>query len=583
MVKMIPPYFKESFVSNAERKIFKAFEKLRMECTVFHSLSLASHLDKVYGEIDFVIVCAEGILCLEIKGGAVYREDGVWHFQDRLGNINTNTEGPFKQVVGNMYSLQHDIKKNVGLNHPLSRCQYACGVVFPDFAFNRKGPDFIPEIVYDNRYSDEELVDYIKKVFKYWRNITRERHNFEGGHLTKTDIMNAETILRGNFACIPTLGNTIDEIDKRLIELTEEQFNNLRLFRENDRIILQGGAGTGKTLIALEHAKRLATTGKRVLYLCYNKLISSYLQHGIDYENIIYQGSLHITNFHEYLGRHIYMDDLNDFIGNEFFKNIMPERFIEYISMNPMETKFDAIIIDEGQDLLRTNYILCLDEILSGGIQDGNWLLFYDSNQNIYNTDFEEGYKLLKSYRPTLLSLNINCRNTRQIATYNMMLTGLRHEEVMKVQGEHVERIAYENNAELKRKLVKLIKKLKSDGVNVGDITILSPNTFEKSGLEGNNIFQGICKFQNISSMRYHNVIEDSIKFSTIQSFKGLESKIIVLIDINGFDDIRTRLLNYTAISRARVLLYIFYKRDSEQEMEMVIGESIEKLSALSN
>lgn len=578
MVRMIPPYYKEDYVSNGEKKIFKALEKMDMECTVFHSLGLSNHLDKVFGEIDFVIVCNYGILCLEIKGGSVYREDGIWYFQDRYGNVNSNTEGPFKQVVGNMYSLQKYLKKNLGYQHPLVRCQYACGVIFPDITFNRKGPDFISEIVYDNRFTDDDLKTYIRNVFDYWANITKEKHSFEGLKLSNLEIRQAEKILRGNFSCIPSLGYIANEVDSRLIELTEEQYNIFKMFTENKRIILNGGAGTGKTLLAFEHAKRLASIGKKVLFLCFNKLIASYLRYNFEKEVVEYKGNIEITNFHEFIGRFMDTFDLASYNYDEFFKIIMPERFLEYVKINRFNEKYDAVIIDEGQDLLRINYLLCIDEVLKGGLKDGSWYVFYDSNQNIYNNEFKDGYKLLVEYRPTILSLTLNCRNTKQIGTYNMLITGLNYERIMKVNGENVVREEYIDNNELQRKLIKLIKQLKHNEIRLGDIIILSPYSFENSGLEGKNIFHSICKFQNISSMKFNNILEDSLKFCTIHSFKGMESKVVIIIDMDKFDNINARLLNYTAISRARVLLYMFIKNSATTELNEVIKENLQKL-----
>lgn len=561
-----------------KKKLFKALQKIDLDWIVFHSLSMGSHIKKVFGEIDFVIVCKEGILCLEIKGGAVFREDGIWHFQDRFGNTNTSTEGPFKQVIGNMFSLQKYIKEKIGYQHPLSRCQYASGVVFPDIAFNRKGPDIIQEIIYDDRYTDEEIVSYVQKTFSYWRENTKEKHGFEGNKLSKIEINQAENILRGDFACVPTLGKITDEIDKRLIVLTEEQYNYFKMISVNKRILINGGAGTGKTLLALEHAKQLASMGKRVLYLCYNKLISQYLKISLaDIDKC--SNNIELTNFHEYISRFIKTSDIKEFNQQQFFKKIMPERFIELTETNTLDEKFDVLIIDEGQDLLTTEYLFCLDELLKGGLREGSWYVFYDSNQNIYNTYFDEGYSLLQECQPTILYLQVNCRNTKQIGTYNMLMTGLKQEEILKVDGENVQSEGYDNNKELQSKVVKVVKKLKSEGIKLKDIVILSPYSFEKSALEGNDIFKSICTFQNISSMKFKAILDDSIKFSTIQSFKGMESKVIILIDFDRFADPNIRLINYTGISRAKALLYIFYKNDAATEMQEVIMESIEKYS----
>ena len=79
----IPPYIGNDVKSGAERKIFEALKKFRMENSyILHSLGLPRHVSKIYGEIDFVVVCARGVACLEIKGGTVERQGGMWIYKN---------------------------------------------------------------------------------------------------------------------------------------------------------------------------------------------------------------------------------------------------------------------------------------------------------------------------------------------------------------------------------------------------------------------------------------------------------------------------------------------------------------------
>lgn len=572
MSRMIPPFIKENVASNAERKIFSALQKLDYDCTVLHSLGIANHRSKVFGEIDFVIISKEGVLCLEIKGGQVFREEGLWHFIDRYGNENVSAEGPFNQVIGSMFSLRDYFKKNLGGHDPLYRCQYACGVVFPDIPFNQKGPDIIPEIVYDARYTDDELFDYIKKVFKYWRKNCLKKSGFEGEYLSEVNIKKAESLLRGNFGVIPSMNYMLDEIDNQLLAITEEQYSRLEALEDNDRVIIKGGAGTGKTLIGIEHARRIASRSKRVLYICFNKMLANYLKRDIEEKSSFLIEKLDIYHFHGFISRYI---DTTDFIQykdiQNYYNEELPERFMDYVSYNDVEDKYDVVIIDEGQDLLKINYLICINEILNNGLHAGKWYIFYDPNQNIYNKEFEEGLKEIKKYDPAIYNLNTNCRNTKQIGIYNTLLSGVKHEKYLKVNGENVTRQCYEDIDDLRSKLKKLIKNLKSQGVNTGDVVILSPYTFENSCLEGENIFNSICSFQNITGINCRAIVRESLKFSTIQSFKGMEARVVILVDMDKFDDINRKLLNYTAISRAKSLLYIFYDKNAEEEMNKMI------------
>ncbi|MGI8640889.1 MAG: nuclease-related domain-containing protein, partial [Pyrinomonadaceae bacterium] len=88
MARMIPPYLSADIKSQAEKKIFEFFKNdpSASNYTVLHSLGLSRHIKRQYGEIDFVVLApGEGIFCLEIKGGRIKRENGLWTFTNRFG------------------------------------------------------------------------------------------------------------------------------------------------------------------------------------------------------------------------------------------------------------------------------------------------------------------------------------------------------------------------------------------------------------------------------------------------------------------------------------------------------------------
>ena len=117
MVTFIPPYMGEEIKSNAEKKMYDVLQQLDMEdAYVLHSLGLPKHQSKIYGEIDFVVVCKRGVACLEIKGGRVECREGKWFFTDRYGAERQKTEGPFAQVTGNMFSLLTAIRSKFANN-----------------------------------------------------------------------------------------------------------------------------------------------------------------------------------------------------------------------------------------------------------------------------------------------------------------------------------------------------------------------------------------------------------------------------------------------------------------------------------
>ena len=134
---------------------------------VLHSLGLPRHQSKIYGEIDFIVVCELGVACLEIKGGRVECRDGKWYFTDRYDVEREKAEGPFAQVIGNMFSLRDILKKQFPNNPHMKNILVASGVVFPDIEFRSRSEEIIEEIIYDNNTRD--ISTYMENIFTYWK------------------------------------------------------------------------------------------------------------------------------------------------------------------------------------------------------------------------------------------------------------------------------------------------------------------------------------------------------------------------------------------------------------------------------
>ena len=107
MVQLLPDVLAPEIKSAAEKRLFIEFQNhtTSRKYVILHSLGIAEHANNIFGEIDFVVLCSEGVLCLEIKGGQVSRTNGIWEFTNRYGKITQKAEGPFQQVQGNMQSL----------------------------------------------------------------------------------------------------------------------------------------------------------------------------------------------------------------------------------------------------------------------------------------------------------------------------------------------------------------------------------------------------------------------------------------------------------------------------------------------
>lgn len=347
MVRLIPHIISPEIKSNAEKELFKLFQNSESDelIVILHSLGIAEHCNNVFGEVDFVIICKEGILCVEVKGGAVERDDGYWIFTNRFGKREAKPEGPFAQVQGNMNSLRSYLKKRLGRQSPIVRCQYASCVIMPDCKFTYDGIDVIKEILFDQSFG-WALSDIIRQSFLYWRGRCYKQHGFIGGTLTEQEIHQTAELLRGDFWFVPSMKNVIDMAYRELCALTDEQYEILEALSGNERILVSGMAGTGKTLLAAEQCRRAFWMGKSVLYLCYNHNIAQYVKSRFKQEQL----NIEVSTLHALmmdLCGEMWSPDKNQ----EFYNKDLPDMFL---ALKDDCKNFDVVVIDEGQDLLNS-------------------------------------------------------------------------------------------------------------------------------------------------------------------------------------------------------------------------------------
>ena len=545
MVTFIPPYMGEEIKSNAEKKMYDVLQELEIEeAYVLHSLGLPRHQSKIYGEVDFVVVCKRGVACLEIKGGRIECREGKWFFIDRYGTERQKPEGPFAQVTGNMFSLLTELKGRFSNNVHIKNILVACGVVFPDIEFKSTFQEIIPEIVYDSR--TENITDYINGVFDYWT----ERQHREPSKLSPNDVKEIVNYLRGDFIFVPTLCDRLNNIEKRLVRLTNEQAQIMNALGMNSHLLIEGNAGTGKTLLATEFARKRAERGDKVLYLTFNKNLANNINSQIrDVDN------LKVINIHALFGEYVLVD-VTKMKENpqKYFGEILPEQFFDWVTSLPSEKldnlKYDLLVMDEGQDIIKPVYLYSLDVLLKNGLEKGDWAIFYDEKQNIYNPEYADGMEIIESYACTKFKLFVNCRNTIQIGTYSSKISGVEISEFLHENGEEVQKISYTDKTDFKQKIRDILKNLRAEKVDLTDVVFLSPKKYSNSimdemGIEVNGLGD---------NFDYSSTLP---RYATIQGFKGLDAKIVILVDVDNIQDRNFSRFMYIAGTRARTLLYV--------------------------
>lgn len=572
MARMIPSVISPEIKSNAERKIFEWFrdDPTTEDWIVLHSLGITNHNKVIYGEIDFLIIAPYmGLFAVEVKGGRVQRTNGIWSYTDRYGRVRTKERGPFDQAWDGIFSVVGALKSKLDASHShLADVFFGIGVMFPDISYNAVGCDEEQWQVFD--CNDLNRVgDFIRRIFegskKKWEKINDRPLPFR--KLPGPDDVNyIASLLRGDFDKAVSINVLMRYAEEELVELTKEQYRCLDQLEDNSRCLIKGPAGTGKTLLAIEEAKRSVASGMRVALFCFNANLGDWLKR---YFNNVPENlkPAYVGTFHSYMisiikqnDNHLLFPENEDEI--KFFYNItVPVSARQVLSEINISEKFDKIIVDEAQDLINTRYLDVFDACLKKGFVRGKWSMFGDfSMQAIYAEGITEQEMIDMLEEKTSFirfKLTINCRNTKPICEEIETITGFQRPSDLwtKVDGPPVNYITYSNMGDQKDKLESVLDSLVlKQHIPEKNITILSPVKRE------NSVVSLVSKY---SISNYNDFTDRYITFSTIQGFKGLENSVIILTDINTFED---KKLMYVALSRPRTCLYVFESNNAAGE-----------------
>jgi hypothetical protein len=593
MARMLPPCLSDEVRSAAERRIFSLLETdpETHDWVVLHSLGLARHVKRIYGEIDFVVLAPKlGVVCLEVKGGRISRQDGTWTFTDRFGSVSKKTLSPFMQAREGMFSLLNAVKRHFGSTHPITRLLFAYGVMFPDINFNHSDPE----------YDKSQVYDLSDRRFPVSRFITRLAQ-LAGGQLgiatgrpanellpSSSDISALLTFLRGDFDLVVSATAALRDTDESLLRLTTEQYGSLDQLQDNRRCLFEGAAGTGKTLLAMELARRESSRGNRVALLCYNRLLGSSVQHQLEERLGTSASRAVVGSFHRFLHSLImqssqataFADALRTADETAIYTSVYPLYALLAIDEGSVQ-QFDVLIVDEGQDLIYPDYLDVLDALLVGGLNGGRWAIFCDFHRQAIFSELtsEAMISQLESRvsRYTRFRLSVNCRNTKPIGEETALVSGFETPPFLpaKVTGPPVEYLFFSTIEEERGLLAKAITNVLTEGVPAGSITILSPVVRENSCLANPlKSGQAIANISDLDALQNRK----SIGFTTIQSFKGLENSVIIMIDIDDLTSERGKSLLYVGMSRARHRLILLVSKAIKSSYVAAIQRGIKRV-----
>lgn len=576
MIKILPPYIDQSCKSTGEKMIFEMFknESFTKDWIILHSLNLSQHTRRLYGEIDFLLLIpGAGIFVMEVKGGDVRCVDGVWEFRDKFGNLNKN-KSPFSQARDAMFSLQVAIRKEFGPKHIYNRIQYGFFVAFPQVHFDIRNVEYEPWQVFDKlSYNSNHETFFKHLIFQFTeKHKTQNWFSPDVSLPKKEELEEIADFLRGDFERVRTTKERLDEFNTQVRNYTKEQFLILDSLQENERSVIHGSAGTGKTIIAIESAIRAANEGKKVFLTCYNRMIGDWMQNYLE----PYKDKITVSHLHGYLFNLSkgFDYDKAQLDKQDFYTAYLPNLMKEFFNMG-LQEKFDKLIVDEGQDLIRNEYLDLFDSMLKDGLSNGRWEIYGDfERQAIYaQLQKKEMMDLLKSVAHfSNHVLKINCRNTKQIGEETCLISGFEKPPFLSdyLEGKPVEYHFYENDNELKQMLESLLVGFRRNNLSINELILLSPRKFENSI---------VSSLKTIPVKELKNYSQDPnneyFGFTTIQAFKGMESNYVVITDIEDLESDIAKSLIYIGMSRAKYSLTILISESARNQYYQILSRKL--------
>lgn len=502
------------------------------------------------GEADFTIVDPRsGVFAVEVKGGGVSFEPIAdrWQSVNRHG-ARHDIRDPFRQASKERHALRDQI-----IGHALwrrwrgTRFMLGHAVMLPDIhdADSLVGPDRArPLIGIDDHMRN--LPAWLAQVVAFWRNA-------EDDPLTQQGVQLVEDILCRPVEVQPAMRSILDNAERTRLRLTANQAKILRIIGGRKRAVISGGAGTGKTLIAVEKARQLAQEGHSVLLLCYNRPLADALNDGLSGERGITVLSFHqlcdrrIEAAKASTGRDLLQEATEAYPGhgnNHLFEVQMP--YALALSNELLAEKHDALVVDEAQDF-SDDYWFAVEELLRDPTE-GTFYIFIDENQALYRKHAQLPVK------DEPYHLTSNCRNTAPIHRAGYVFYKGEPVDEPDLPGEPVELVAADGDAAQAAAVATTVGRLLHGGLRPEDIGVLLAKR-PKESLQ--NLLQQHHLSHGISWAHLPPARSNAVLIETVGRFKGLEAPAIVLWLGDDIVDGKEWELVYVGTTRAKSLLTV--------------------------
>jgi hypothetical protein len=518
-------------IEDSERRVANALKHLSDGWTILHHVSWQSKRGgrQGDGEADFIVLHPKkGMLVIEVKGGGVDIEAGRWVTTDRYGERHS-IKNPYEQAIASKHALigwlrEHGLGTKVRVGH---------AVCFPHMhSLPLVGPVGTAEISL-TKPQLEDIDTAISNCFEHW--------DLEANMSTK-EVDKVVALLAPTVSMSPKLSSQSSEAEVELLVFTAEQIEAFSGLRASRGGLILGGAGTGKTVLAIARAQQLARDGFRTLLVCYNELLGHDL-------SVRTEDSPHLVacTYHSLCLREAHRAKL-DISGHksvEWWEKEAPNLLIEACAIN--ETMYDAVVVDEGQDFsqLWFNSLRCLVSLLP----DAPFFTFADPLQDIWKRDW-----LQELDHPFTWKLTRNMRNTHPIATRVAAAVD------MECRGKGVPgpipTWQVSNRAPEEKDVISAVERLLEEGFGPSNLVVLCGSAGLTTRL----------RERSVGSYSFGKWGNRGIVVETISRFKGLEAQAIILA-LSPITSTEDRIEAYVGMSRARSMLIVIGSEADRQHL----------------
>ena len=566
MARMLPDVAASEIEHASEEPVYLALRReLSNDYVVLHSYpwlrpwrgeALAE------GEADFVVLHpSRGLLVLEVKGGETIQHDGSRWFR-ATENGPREFQNPFSQARRNMHALLDIARERSGGRIRRQDFVHGYAVVFPHLDYEGPPPPHADKAIVISRRSLPFMAQAIETAFEAWtdepRSLPRDRYR-----------MLLNDCLMPQFKVFRPVGPDISQATEQLLELTETQAQVFMGLYVQDRVLVDGAAGSGKTFLALHRALAFAREGRKTLFVCFNKELAVWIQRQVqeDPTTAEFRNLLTIRHFHG-LAADLAAEAGIDFGPGDggsrtqaFWDDEVPdlmEQAIVNLDLEGREVHFDAVVVDEAQDFSLGWWYALTQSLLSES--DGPLYAFIDPNQSLRGEVQWPDIEFAARFK-----LTINCRNTRRIAAASASVLDLEPHTFPRAPVGGPLRVLRATSPSHQKGLVmqELRSLLRREDVPPEQIAIIGPAAKKNGSLSDLTDIDHIPIVTSVQEWRDGG----GVLVTTARSFKGLEAEVVMLYDLGGFGRLFRREDLYVACTRAKVLLITIVHGDQCREV----------------